>query len=195
MLTEKEIFISLVDNDIVKSSDVIVLLEGDGLNRYKEAVRLYKEGLAPKIVFSGGIDMPEYGSYPIETVLPYIISAGVPHEDLILELNSLQTKQQSVEITNLCLQYGWRRIILVGSHYHQYRAFLTFLKTAKDMGLDDLVIYNSPARDLEWFSENPWGTRLKCLEQEFQRIEIYTGKGDLATYKEAISYQEWKEKL
>ena len=87
---------------------------------------------------------------------------------------------------------GWKKIILVGSHYHQYRAFLTFLKTAKDRN-SDLVIYNSPARNLKWFTDNPWGSRVKCLEAEFVRIENYTAKGDLATFAEAIEYQKWKE--
>lgn len=191
-MTEKELFIALVDNDSIHPSDAIILLEGDGLNRYAEAVRLYKEKLAPKIVFSGGINQPDYGSYPVEQVLPLILAEGVPREDVILELKSLQTKQQSEEVLNLCEQNGWKKIILVGSHYHQYRAFLTFLKTAKDRN-SDLVIYNSPARNLKGFADNPWGSRVECLEAEFVRIENYTAKGDLATFADAIEYQKWKE--
>ena len=174
-MTEKELFIALVDNDSIHPSDAIILLEGDGLNRYAEAVRLYKEKLAPKIVFSGGINQPDYGSYPVEQVLPLILAEGVPREDVILELKSLQTKQQSEEVLNLCEQNGWKRIILVGSHYHH------------------LVIYNSPARNLKWFADNPWGSRVECLEAEFVRIENYTAKGDLATFADAIEYQKWKE--
>ena len=55
MLTEREMFISLVDNDLICESDAIVLLEGDGLNRFRHAIQLFKNGLAPLIVFSGGI--------------------------------------------------------------------------------------------------------------------------------------------
>ena len=46
MMTECEKFISVVDNDILKPSDAIILLEGDGLNRYQKAVELYKQNIA-----------------------------------------------------------------------------------------------------------------------------------------------------
>ena len=38
MMTERERFIAVVDNDILRSSDAIILLEGDGLNRYRKAM-------------------------------------------------------------------------------------------------------------------------------------------------------------
>ena len=50
MMTECEKFISVVDNDILRPSDAIILLEGDGLNRYQKAVELYKQNIAAKIV-------------------------------------------------------------------------------------------------------------------------------------------------
>ena len=54
-MTSREKFIAIVDNDNIQKSDAIILLEGDGFNRYRKAVELYKEGYAEKIVFSGGI--------------------------------------------------------------------------------------------------------------------------------------------
>ena len=36
-LSKREKFIALVDNDGLLKSDVIVLLEGDGYNRYQKA--------------------------------------------------------------------------------------------------------------------------------------------------------------
>ena len=43
-ITDREKFIALVDNDSIDKSDVIVLLEGDGYNRYSKAVELFKKG-------------------------------------------------------------------------------------------------------------------------------------------------------
>ena len=37
---------ALVDNDILRPSDAIILLEGDGLNRFRKAVELYKNNVA-----------------------------------------------------------------------------------------------------------------------------------------------------
>ena len=86
---------------------------------------------------------------------------------------------------------NWTRVILVASHYHQYRAFLTFLKARSEAGLD-LEILNAPVRDLPWFEATPWGRRLDLLESEFSKIEAYAGMGHIATFQEGIEHQRWK---
>ena len=68
MLTDKEKFIVFVDNDVLEKSDAIILLEGDGFNRYRKAVDLYKNGFSDKIIFSGGVTDLDYGSYPFEEI-------------------------------------------------------------------------------------------------------------------------------
>nr|WP_294794079.1 YdcF family protein [uncultured Mucilaginibacter sp.] len=192
-MTSREKFIALVDNDCLKKSDAIVLLEGDGLNRYRKAVDLYKNKLAGKIIFSGGITNYEYGSYPLSDILPSIIEEGIPHEDIIHESVSKNTREQAVEVVNFAKNNSWaRKLILVATHEHQYRAYLTFLRAVIDSKLD-IVLYNSPVRNLMWFSETGWGRRIDRLEQEFDRIEKYSELGHLATFEEAIAYQQWKE--
>lgn len=192
MLTDREIFMALVDGDSVKPSDAIILLEGDGLNRYQHAVHLYKTSYAPRIVFSGGITDYRYGSFPFSEIKPLILNEGIPESHLYYEAASLNTKQQADEIIWLCIKQDWKRIILVASHYHQYRAYLTFLKSML-MSNHLISIYNSPARELSWFADNPWGNRLDCLKGEFERINKYMQQGDLASYEDAIEYQRWKE--
>jgi hypothetical protein len=54
-------------------------------------------------------------------------------------------------------------------------------------------LYNSPARNLGWFNNSGWGQRFERLEIEFDRIEKYSKLGHLATFKEVIEYQKWKE--
>ena len=184
---------ALVDGDSIQPSDAIILIEGDGFNRYHHATQLYKVGFAPIIVFSGGITNYDYGSYPYEKIKPLMLEQGVLESDLYHESTSLNTKQQADEIIKLCIIREWKRIILVGSHYHQYRAYLTFLKSMADANVR-FLIYNSPVRNLMWFSSDFWGNRFDCLQREFERIDLYYDKGDLASYKDAIEYQRWKEK-
>lgn len=191
-MTAREKVIALVDNDGLKESDAIVLLEGDGLNRYEKAVNLYKQGWAPKIIFSGGIIDYEYGSFPYIDVLPHILTQGVPEVDIIHEDKSLNTREQAIEVVKIACQNGWKRLILVATHEHQYRAYLTFLREVID-AQSDIVLYNAPVRNLPWFTENPWGKRFDRLEQEFKRIDKYSQSGHLATFEEAINYQKWKE--
>lgn len=191
-MTEKEIFIALVDNDCLTSSDAIVLLEGDGLNRYEKAVGLFKANWGKKIIFSGGIVDYKYGSYPYEDVIPHILNAGIDKEYVIHESKSKNTKEQAVEVIRLAEKNNWKKLILVATHDHQYRAYLTFLKEVLIVN-KNIILYNAPVRNLKWFEETGWGSRIVRLEKEFDRIEKYFNEGHLASFKEAIKYQEWKE--
>jgi uncharacterized SAM-binding protein YcdF (DUF218 family) len=97
-----------------------------------------------------------------------------------------------VEVIKLAQQKNWLRIILVATHEHQYRAYLTFLREVLD-SKSGIILYNAPVRNLGWFSETGWGIRFLRLEKEFERIELYLSRGHLASFKEAIDYQKWKE--
>lgn len=187
-----EKIIAIVDNDCIVKSDAIILLEGDGFNRYRKAVDLYTQGFAKKIVFSGGITDYEYGSYPFSDILPHILDLGVPKSDIIHEDVSQNTREQAVEVMKLTIENKWHKLILVATHEHQYRAYLTFLKEVISMN-SDILLLNAPVRNLKWFEPNPWGRRIDRLEQEMKRIEEYYEKGHLAGIEETIKYQEWKE--
>jgi len=191
-MTDREKVIALVDNDCLQKSDAIVLLEGDGLNRYQKAVDLFKRGFADKIIFSGGITDYEYGSFPFSDVLPHILKTGIPEKAIIHEDKSLNTREQAIEVVKMAMENKWNRLILVATHEHQYRAYLTFLREVIDRN-SNIILYNSPVRNLGWFIETGWGKRIDRLEQEFNRIDRYSELGRLATYKEAIEYQKWKE--
>ena len=192
MITEREKILAIVDNDCLSVSDAIILLEGDGFDRFRKAVSLYKQGQAPKIVFSGNITDYDYGSYPFAEVLPRMLEAGVPEEDIIHEDKSLNTREQAVEVVRMAQERGWKKLILVASHEHQYRAYLTFLREVLD-SKSGITLYNAPARNLDWFVDKGWGTRFERLEAEILRIEKYSEMGHLANAQEVIEYQKWKE--
>ena len=192
MITDRDIIMAIVDNDCLKPSDAIILLEGDGFHRFQKAVDLYKKGLGKKIVFSGAIVQKEYGSYPFEEVKPFILKAGVPEEDLIHEDKSLQTQQQAVEVVKMAMGNGWKRLALVASHEHQYRAYLTFLRQVLD-SKSGIILYNAPVRNLDWFVDSGWGMRFDRLKAEIERIEKYSAFGHLANAQEVVEYQRWKE--
>ncbi|MCR5546827.1 MAG: YdcF family protein [Lachnospiraceae bacterium] len=194
MITDRETIMAIVDNDCLTESDVAVLLEGDGFFRFQKAVELYQQELVKKIVFSGNIVDKDYGSYPFEEVKPYILEHGVPECDLIHEDKSKQTKQQAQEVVKMALENGWKKLALVASHEHQYRAYLTFLREVLDTN-SGLILYNAPVRNLNWFIDSGWGTRFDRLSAEFDRIEKYSEMGHLATAKEVVEYQKWKESL
>lgn len=192
MITDREKILAIVDNDCLSNSDAIILLEGDGFDRFRKAVSLYKQGKAPKIVFSGNITDYSYGSFPFAEVLPQMLKEGVPEADIIHEDKSLNTREQAVEVVRMAMEQGWKKLILVASHEHQYRAYLTFLREVLD-SKSGITLYNAPARNLGWFVDKGWGTRFERLEAEILRIEKYTELGHLAHAQEVIDYQKWKE--
>jgi uncharacterized SAM-binding protein YcdF (DUF218 family) len=192
VITDREKILAIVDNDCLSPSDAIILLEGDGFDRFRKAVSLYKQGLAPKIVFSGNIVDYDYGSFPFSEVLPLMLKEGMPESDIIHEDKSLNTREQAVEVVKMAMERGWQKLVLVASHEHQYRAYLTFLREVLDTK-SGIILYNAPVRNLNWFEDKGWGTRFERLEAEIARIEKYTAMGHLATADEVITYQKWKE--
>lgn len=192
-MTPEQQFFCVIANDILKKSDAIIILEGDGLSRISEGVRLYKEGWAPLVVISGGVEKPPH-SIPAKEMMPHLIAAGVPESSILLEEKSMHTRDQGIEIMKLAKEKNWKSIIIVASHYHQYRAYLTILKTLQESGLT-LRLINSPARDLLWFQHDEQGRRIDLLDAEMKRIALYTPNGHIASYEDALKYQEWKETL
>ncbi len=194
MITDREKILAIVDNDCLMKSDAAILLEGDGFFRFQKAVDLYNKGIVKKIVFSGNIIDKDYGSFPFEEVKPFILEGGVPEEDLIHEDVSLHTRQQAIEVVKMAMANGWKKLALVASHEHQYRAYLTFLREVLDTK-SGLILYNAPVRNLNWFVDSGWGIRYERLSAEFERIERYSAMGHLANADEVIEYQKWKESL
>jgi uncharacterized SAM-binding protein YcdF (DUF218 family) len=194
MITDREKILAIVDNDCLTKSDAAILLEGDGFFRFQKAVDLYNKSIVAKIVFSGNIIDKDYGSFPYEEVKPFILAGGVPEKDIIHEDKSLHTRQQAIEVVKIAIEKGWKKLALVASHEHQYRAYLTFLREVLDTK-SGLILYNAPVRNLNWFVDSGWGQRFYRLEAEFERIEKYSAMGHLATADEVIDYQKWKEAL
>jgi uncharacterized SAM-binding protein YcdF (DUF218 family) len=193
MLTEREIFSILICGDKLKHSDAIVVLEGDGFSRVRKAINLFHEELADVIVLSGGIDNEPAGSFHVKKLSPLFIREGIPEKSIIIEDVSLNTRDQAIQVIRIANEKGWKRIILVASHYHQFRAYLTFLKVI--LGNDfKIELINAPATDLNWFEDTEWGNRYDLLQDEFEKIEEYGKMGHIASFEQAIEYQKWKEK-
>ncbi len=192
-MTIREKFLAIVNTQQLQKADAVVLLEGDGFARIDKACDLVNKGWANFLVFSGGIDNADYGSFPFEKCKEKILATGIDEAKIILEEVSQHTRQQAEEVLKLCLQRGWNKIVLVATHYHQYRAFLTFLKVLEETGLDNSIqIINVPAL-ATWFEQMPWGKREELLESEFEKIEKYKELGHMSNYENALQYLERME--
>src|SRR3989344_4220099 len=119
--------LTLIFNEPLEKTEVIICLEGDGRNRISHTVDLYKQGWAKQIVVSGGLNKPPF-SRPAWQMGKLLIKKGVPASKIIVESNTQNTYEQAKEVINLAKKQKWSKIILVASAFHQLRAFLTFIK-------------------------------------------------------------------
>lgn len=183
---------AFANNDASEKADAIIYLEGDSFSRVKRCVELFKNGWAPVILISGTDDRPWLGCFPAKAVAEKMIEAGVPASRLILEENSINTRDQAIEVMKIAREKKWKKIILVTSIYHQARAYLTFVGTMYETGML-IKIISEPARGLSWFERTPRGTRLKIIHGEIKKINLYLYKGHVANWKTILEYQKWKE--
>lgn len=187
-MTEREIFITLLDNQPLTLADVIVVLEGDGFTRVTESIRLYKEKFAPRIIVSGGLVKPEIASFPAVILAKELIKNKIPNNNIIIDDQSLHTQAQAESVLRLCQKNKWKSLIIVASHYHHYRAFLTFLQEITKKGYTGFTLQSAPVRNLLWTEKVGKITRLELLQEEFKKIFSYQKKKHVASFKVGINY-------
>ena len=193
-MDDKELFTILIATDVHQNSDVVVLLEGDGFSRINKSCSILTKQEAKLLIFSGGVDKEEVGSYCYYKCESRILNFNIPKEQIILELNSKNTREQALEVIEICIQNNLTSLILTASHYHQFRAFLTFLKVLLEKKIENkIIIYNAPENKLDWFADSGWGKRVDLLELEFEKIQKYQKLGHIASYTDAVKYFKWRE--
>lgn len=88
--------------------------------RVEKAVALYRQGLAPRLLFSGG-----EGVHPpseARVMLELALGLGVPSEACLLEERSHSTEQNARFSSELLRSLGARRVVVVSDPYHLLRA-------------------------------------------------------------------------
>ncbi len=103
---------------------------------------------------------------------------GVPSEAILLEDESLHTRENAEHVLTILKQHQMQRIILVTSPFHQLRTFLTF---AKVLYPHNIRIINYYANTDEWNAATWFLSKehRKLVNSEIERIKLYREKGDL----------------
>jgi uncharacterized SAM-binding protein YcdF (DUF218 family) len=136
----------LTPKDELTNADVIVAISGgDTQARTLKAVELYKQGLAPKILFSGAALDPLSPSNA-KVMRDYALEAGVPEEVILIEEAAQNTAENAENSQGVLGSQDFKKIILVTSPYHQRRAYLEF----RDKLSDEIVLLNQSSSDDSW---------------------------------------------
>lgn len=132
-----------------QKADAIVAVSGGNTSvRTAEAIRLYKEGWAETVIFSGAA-ADTSGPSNAEVMRRQALAAGVPASAIEVESSSQTTKENAERTRKLLVDQaeGAKRIILVTSPYHQRRASLEFRALA---GEDSMIINHPTPDDPDW---------------------------------------------
>jgi uncharacterized SAM-binding protein YcdF (DUF218 family) len=159
-----------------KADLIIAISGGETQQRTREAVRLYEQGYAPKLLFSGAAQ-DKSGPSNAEAMRLQAIDEGVPSSAILIEEASATTAQNAAQTAPMIRAIGANSIILVTSPYHQRRASINFRKI---LGRDTKII-NHSATDSTW-RKNSWWTHpytvsLTVSELQKTLYEISTKAG------------------
>ena len=92
--------------------------------RVERAVELWRAGVAPEILMSGGPIGPWL--HIAETMKQYAIDLGVPEFAISIEGDSTTTFENARFTLDVAREEDWRTAVLVTDDYHMLRAWLLF---------------------------------------------------------------------
>ncbi|MBQ9540749.1 YdcF family protein [Ruminococcus sp.] len=164
------------------AADLIMVLGSRKACEYRvpEAVRLYKSGRAPMMLFSGGkVQKTALGEIAewlsMETAA---ISLGVSERDILLEKCSMNTAENfscSENLLRKVLPDGGR-IILVTTAYHMRRALLTAEKILPQYEFISCPVQKGSATKENWYKTDK-GRR--TVLDEWGKLRYYIRAGIL----------------
>lgn len=134
-----------------KADAIVVVSGGDTKARTEYGAELYGARLAPKIILSGAAFDPSSPSNA-EEMAEIAIKAGVLNGDVLIETESRNTRQNAQFVKEAIDAFGFKKIILVTSAYHQRRANYEFKKSLGN----SIAIYNAPLMNDKHWSQYTW---------------------------------------
>jgi len=171
----------IVDRPLQKS-DAIVVLAGAQVDRWLEAVDLYREGLAPSILMSPGyvdplgdelrargIRLPR----EIDVHRDAMIQLGIPATAIeIMPHGYDNTADEAAGVRTIARSRGWTRLIVVTSKYHTRRSLFAFQRELRGSGIEVEVRgsrYDRAQPDGWWRNRSD----LRFVVAELQKLAAY----------------------
>jgi len=136
----------------------MVEVNGAG-DRMIYAARLYKDGMADKMILSGGtIDWQgEAETTPAKDMADLMVFMGIPEDAMILQGGSVNTAEDAEFSTTIIKENNWQKVVLVTSALHMPRSVELFKKLGIEVipAPTDYVISDQAWKDLfSWRWEN-----------------------------------------
>ena len=167
-----------------QKADVIVGFGNFNTDIARRAAELYRQGLAPKILFTGGLGRNTEGLLPEPEAVRFArvaMECGVPEEDILIEDKSTNTKE-NIEFTRALLEEkGIPHGHILGVHQPfmerrikaamgVYWPGLNFSVTSPQVTIPEYLA----AAKKQGVSEN---ASISVIVGDFQRMDLYAKKG------------------
>ena len=167
-------------NHRLQKADCIFALGSHDLRVANRAAELYLEGLAPYIIFSGGLGNVTKGVWTVpeaDQFAAIAIGMGVPAEHILIENQSTNTGENILFTDRLLKEKGLapQNFIVVQKPYMERRSYATFKKHWPDKNL----LVTSPQIPFQDYpnEEIPMERVIHIMVGDLQRIREYPALG------------------
>jgi uncharacterized SAM-binding protein YcdF (DUF218 family) len=125
--------------------------------RLRTALDLHRRGLAPHLIVSGGVRMPNSGHTEAQWFRDWLVREGVAPDRVQMEAHATNTAENAEFSLPILQAHGWRRVILVMSDFEGIRAHLTARRAWLGRGIT-LYDCHAPSGP-RWHRWTWWTTR------------------------------------
>jgi len=182
MLTPEQFVTLLYPGEPLESEiygDCIMVFGYPELDRAEKAIKLYKEGRAPYLLFSGGNKWGERDESEAIKMKNLALDHGVPEEAILIETLSNHTKE-NVLASLLVLDrkiglHNIRRLISVTTPGHTRRCLLS-LQTYMPNWIEHILVSSDMVMPENWWNIPPIRNR---AEKEVRNLIRYIKEGQL----------------
>ncbi len=160
---------------LAKADAIVAISGGDTDARTAEAVKLYKDGYAKHLIFSGAALDPNSPSNAL-AMARAAEAAGIPDSAIELDEIAENTRENAAGVAGIVKREGYTSIILVTSPYHQRRSEITFHRSLGQ----SFAIINHSSVDQDWRRSHWWATptsrNLTMAEVQKVVYELVSGR-------------------
>ncbi|EEY98284.1 hypothetical protein VOA_002104 [Vibrio sp. RC586] len=163
-------------------ADVILVLGSNDVRVAEHAAKLYHQGIAPRVLFSGGLGRFTQGVFQqteAEIFAALAKEAGVPEKAILLETQSTNSGENILFSHHLLAQQAQpiQRILLVQKPYMERRAYATFMKQWPDT-IESVQVTSSGVSFFDYLtSELTSDFVIDAMLGDFERIRDYPALG------------------
>ncbi|SRR5258708_1937160 len=181
----------------LEKAEAILVLGSHDTKIAEYGARLFLDGWAPLLIYSGGIGrLTEGWKRPEAEIFADIaFNMGVPRESMLLETQSTNTGENMRFTRDLLNEAGLniQKFILVQKPYMERRAYATFKKELPDRE----VVVTSPPLSLEEYAteDKPKERLINIVVGDTQRIMLYGDRGYMIPQEVPNEVKEAYEEL